>query len=387
VKPITRWHAAIATSGVLFFALACADGATEPNALSPADPTSSVQVASVQGQTPRGFLTASARIAELVPEFAGAYRDAEGKLVVSVTTPIARHRAEAAAAALAAEAGRTEIFAHRLARYTYRDLDRWARTALLSAAQLGATSIAVDEIANAVRLGVGSAAQLQTARSAAVARGIPEDAIVTFIQHPVSNVSSLHSRVRPYRAGYRIVVFYNQPGYGNQEKPCTLGPVVTYQDTLYFLVNSHCTETGTYGQYASGAHVHQPSRNPINASYSRIGVEALDIAWAPISGCPTHGICRYSDAALIRAQSLAEIATIGRTVQRTLLPADSGSLTIDAATPKFALTAVLSSLFVGDTLEKVGMRTGWTAGVVQNTCKNMNLPGTNVWNLCNLEPV
>lgn len=218
-------------------------------------------------------------------------------------------------------------------------------------------------------------------RAAAVGLGIPADAFAVEVAAPAVDLANLHSKQRPLRAGFRTTGFFTQDGV-EREKACTQGPNVTYDNAKHYVVNAHCTEHDTKNGYI-GAAFYQP----VVGRYNHAGDEVIDVAYNWFTGCPTGSLCRYSDAALVRVPGALfpwEIAAIGKPQVRVLLPGDSGSMDILDADPKFTLTGVLSALFVGDTLEKVGSKTGWTAGVVESTCVDQATSGSPYVQLCNI---
>jgi hypothetical protein len=105
-------------------------------------------------------------------------------------------------------------------------------------------------------------------------------------------------------------------------------------------------------------------------------------------GCNSGYPCRYSDAALVRIASgvQSDLGGIARTTGGpVLLPTVYGSVTIDATNPRIAISGVVSSLFVGDSLHKVGRTTGWTYGYLESTCRDVTLlngDGTRFTTLC-----
>jgi hypothetical protein len=139
------------------------------------------------------------------------------------------------------------------------------------------------------------------------------------------------------------------------------------------VVNSHCTQHGTLGGLV-GAAFHQPviaSGGTSNAN--RFGTEIQDPAYTSgMWGCPAGKTCRYSDAALVEITNgnfAWDHGGIARTVGGPqALPTIYASLSIDQANPRIALAGTITDLFPGDVVQKIGRTTGWTSGVVTNTC-------------------
>lgn len=82
-------------------------------------------------------------------------------------------------------------------------------------------------------------------------------------------------------------------------------------------------------------------------------------------------MCRTSDAALIEITISAsnwDFGYLARPINRAVGVASAGSITIDGSNPKLSLIGTSNLYFVGDTLEKIGQQTGWTAGEVTQSC-------------------
>jgi len=64
------------------------------------------------------------------------------------------------------------------------------------------------------------------------------------------------------------------------------------------------------------------------------------------------------------------------------LPTIYGTLTIDGTNPRIGLIDTSPFYFVGDTADKVGRTTGWTAGEITSTYTTISLPtGTLLHNM------
>jgi hypothetical protein len=64
-----------------------------------------------------------------------------------------------------------------------------------------------------------------------------------------------------------------------------------------------------------------------------------------------------------------------RTQSPAYLPTIYGTLNVDLQNWTFEMTGILSDLFIGDVVNKVGRTTGWTVGTVQSTCQNIFFGG------------
>jgi hypothetical protein len=188
----------------------------------------------------------------------------------------------------------------------------------------------------------------------------------------MSPAVSLSDRIRPLTGGTRIFPAYEGQ---NINSFCTYNVNVLYGGVRHMVVNSHCTQPGLGGYV--GAHIHQHELGPWwDRDAHKIGVEEQDPAFTTDKwGCPSGYLCRYSDAALVRITTGDNWnhGGIARPIERVTLPTISGSKTIDSGSPSFQLAGVLSELLVGDVVEKVGARTGWTGGVVESTCRTVTM--------------
>jgi len=329
--------------------------------------------------------SASARLASKVPGFGGAFVDHRRKVLVVYLVP--GTDVSAAGSVIRADLiahGRAELGVDILpGRFAFADLVKW-RNALVLGYKQGVLLGEIDERSQQVRIGVvgESARVLVSARAQQLA--IPEGAVNVHVTKIPEPYATLRSAIRPMPAGMQIVGSFEQDG-AHYELTCTYGPNVTYDGSAHMVVNSHCTQVGTLGGLI-GALMYQPG----DREFDRYGTEVQDPARSStLYGCPSGELCRYSDAALVRANASCylcdprtDLGAIARTVQRVTLPTVYGLLDIDDANPRINLTGILSSLYVGDTLDKVGRTTGWSAGEVTSTSSTISLAdGTRLDNV------
>lgn len=312
--------------------------------------------------------TASGRISQTLPGFGGAYIQ-EGTLHVYLKSLSDSIIARKVVMAELARGGRSEI-PIRFVRgaFSFAEFERWRALSEIFEDE-SVIGFDIDERENRMRVFVRHALQKAALEAKARDHHVPASALVVELRPNIEGLAYLTDRYRPARAGFLVRVFYKQDGE-NQTEPCTYGPNVTYNNAKHMVVNSHCTQRGSLGGLIN-AQVYQPTVSSSN----KIGAEVADPHYTTSTyGCPSGKSCRYSDAALVKFSSEVidrDIGGIARTTHRALLPSIAGSTEIDGANPRFALRGELSTVFVGDTLEKVGQRTGWTAGVVQSTCRNI----------------
>lgn len=182
------------------------------------------------------------------------------------------------------------------------------------------------------------------------------------IAEPIHFASdNLRSAHRPTKGGLQI----HWDSY-----VCTLGFNVDHAGGRSFITNSHCSgRQGTTGTTA----YYQPSSS---AEPSPIAIEADDPGYFKGGQCSNGKVCRYSDAARALYQSgIASNAEIARTTG-----VNNGELSV-AGVFEVSGQDNSSTTFSG-TVNKVGRTTGWTAGVVTNSCVTVNVSGSNIQLLC-----
>lgn len=321
----------------------------------------------------RPYITPSQRIAAKLPQFGGAYRNAEGRLTVTLTDMAARPEAEQAVASVLRQIGRAEMEVDYMpAARSFRALDQWVE-AIAAAGVPGATGFGIDERSNKLRIDAISDGAVPGLRALLDRLGIPQDAVALEVTGPISYAASLQNRHRPVLGGIQTRTNTDDP---NERPDCTYGPNALYGSERNMITNSHCTwGTNQTGGWI-GAELFQhdvPTWEGDRDKY-QYGIEVQDPAHSSlIYGCPAGYLCRYSDAARVSLDAWStltewDLGGIARTTSRAVLPTISGSLTIDSNNPTFQILGVASDIFVGDFAEKVGRTTGWTGGDVTSTC-------------------
>jgi hypothetical protein len=250
-------------------------------------------------------------------------------------------------------------------RFAYNDLDRWFRDVSYEAFDQGkVVFVDLDEAGNRVLVGVERGSSHANIRALSRRLGVPEEALAVQDADPISRVATLQDQVRPVVAGLQI----NFPGF-----LCSIGFNAVSAGQNSFVTASHCTTTqgGVEGTPYSQSLASQPN--------SFIGTEVADPDYVRAKGrnspCPKGHRCRQSDAA--RAAYAAGVPFVLGGIAQTSGP-NNGSLII---TGSFTITAEGGEL-VGDVANKVGRTTGWTAGVITNTCVNTGVSGSNIVQLC-----
>ncbi len=196
-----------------------------------------------------------------------------------------------------------------------------------------------------------------------------------------SHSRTLYDPLPPAVGGTRIILPTN--GF------CTLGFGVRLVDEIGVVTNSHCTAI---------LNALDGSELLYTVDRELLAVETID----PTQALDTEGIrrcmekiidftgCRYSDAAYAVGRDIPiSVGLIARpkalyTEQRIPNSEDAARriTEIDEDNPYFKIVG-LSSVLVGETVNKVGTRTGWTEGTVTGTCIDENtLFGADI-RLCN----
>jgi len=303
-------------------------------------------------------------LARTVPGFGGLFID-NGVPTVYLTDVTKRGAAERALGAFAQSRGFAPGDIRVLqGRYAYGDLDRWSRAVTFEAFdQGGVVFVDLDEAANRVLVGVERGASHANVRSLAARLGVPDEAVVVRETDPIVYATTLQDQVRPVVAGVQI-------HFGNFL--CSIGFNAVSGGQNSFVTASHCTNTqgGVEGTQYFQSLSSQPN--------SFIGTEVADPAYVrggKGSACPKSRRCRFSDAS--RAAYAAGVSFTLGGIAQTSGP-NNGSLTI---TGSFSVTSEGNAV-VGDVVNKVGRTTGWTQGVVTNTCVNTGVSGSNIVQLC-----
>jgi len=303
-------------------------------------------------------------LARTVPGFGGLFID-NGVPTVYLTDVTKRGAAERALGAFAQSRGFAPGDIRVLqGRYAYGDLDRWSRAVTFEAFdQGGVVFVDLDEAANRVLVGVERGASHANVRSLAARLGVPAEAVVVRETDPIVYATTLQDQVRPVVAGVQI-------HFGNFL--CSIGFNAVSGGQNSFVTASHCTNTqgGVEGTQYFQSLSSQPN--------SFIGTEVADpvyVRGGKGSACPKSRRCRFSDAS--RAAYAAGVPFTLGGIAQTSGP-NNGSLTI---TGSFSVTSEGNAV-VGDVVNKVGRTTGWTQGVVTNTCVNTGVSGSNIVQLC-----
>jgi hypothetical protein len=352
-------------SGVALILAACQDNS------SPTAPD--LQPATGQVQTAQGTeLPSAAEFARQVPGFGGFFLDRNGAPTVYLTRGSSRAPAERLLTGYLRGHGLTAA-AVRVAeaRYHWQQLERWQAAATLEAFTVaGAVFVDNDETSNRVRIGVENLGVTGQVRAAIARAHVPDEAVVIERVEPIVQVSTLQNVIdRPVRAGVQI----NFPGF-----LCSVGFNATSGGVRSFVTASHCTKT-------QGGVESTPYWQPLQTTApTKIATEVADPVYVKGgAGCPTNKLCRFSDAS--RAAYVNGANQALGVIAKTSGP-NNGSLNI--TTTSFSITSndctgtLGGCLAVGSKVNKVGRTTGWTSGVITNTCVNTSVSGSRIVQRC-----
>lgn len=317
---------------------------------------------------------------------AGFYMDSGGAFVVLVRDEADDARAQTAFYSLL-NAGtvrarrRTPSVRVRRARFTFGQLAVWRD--LLSDPLLdsrGVLSLDLDEVRNTVTVGVRAGDSLQTqsaVRALASSLGV-DSAALAFRTHEPLQLSSgpaassaalvpafLTQQFDTLVGGIRIIT--SQAWNGTVNAGCTLGPIVDRNGVRGFITPTHCTRV--WGGGPDGTVMSQLAGR-------QIGVETVDPNKSSCGSVFTTNWCRNSDAAYFATSSgiQSHRGLIARTknANNGYYNGGNGSSEIDPARPYFIVNGTAGA-YVGQRVEKMGASSGWTWGVVNETCVDHKL--------------
>lgn len=328
------------------------------------------------GPQGRGPERLSERLARVVPQFGGAYVASDGTLVVYLTDS----RADAAIrAALNDELRRIDRPAQSIrtvrGEYAFKDLDRWVGQVTPHLAGLDLVFTEVDERSNRIRIGIAHESGRAAMERALAQAGVPRAAALIEVAPRPQLFTSLRGRISPLTAGSQITFWTST----DARSECTYGPNVVWQGARHMLVNSHCTPP--QGGPTVGTSIWQPKVPTWEYQRGKyqVGEEIQDPDWrTDVYGCAPGNVCRYSDAALIAfryADRDWDLGGVMRTRSPATLPTIYGTLEIDVQNWSFEMTGIVSDLFTGDVINKVGRTTGWTIGTLESSCRNIFFGG------------
>lgn len=376
-------RAATIVLAILLSTAACRDeSGPAPTAVASAAPAAPMALAAVSEEE----MPTQMQVAQAVPGFGGYFIDANGAPTVYLTDPSrSAEAAQALSGFLRSFGWSASDLRVRQARYDWLQLDAWYRAARPRALSVtGAVLGDIDESRNQITFAGLDAGALSAIASAVAGAGVPAEAVRLRLSAPVLQAATLRDQMRPAIGGLQIQFFVSpaSPVLYN----CTLGfNVVDGADTS-FVTNSHCSnvqggvDTPTdYYQATRGGVVPNPN------NYIAREVEDPEYALGGLSGpCPIGRKCRISDASRAKyAPGQAwVIGRIARPENENATGTLDDTIRVNAANPTFTITAEQGRSVVGQKLSHVGRTTGWTSGLVTETCVDINVTGSEITQLC-----
>jgi transposase-like protein len=315
-----------------------------------------------------------AEVAAAVPGFGGLFLDESGVLNVYLLDPAQEGATTGATAAIAAVFGpdrfpQVEVRAVQGA-YGFSQLYEWRKALRRDVLGLpGVTTLDIDDLTNRLRIGV-EAAEVEARVEEELARlGIPREAVDIAVESPAELAVTLQQYFRPVRGAFQIR--WQTGGVAN----CTLGfNAKDSGNRSDFVTASHCSSVRSH---LDNDLYFQPF---VDAQYNNlIGSELSDPPFWTGAPCPGGRQCRWSDSLLAMKSPVVSLDQGG--IARTT-GANNGSILVDAANPRFRVTAENARPAAGEILNKVGKTTGWTQGAVDGVCVDVAVVGTNITLLC-----
>lgn len=311
-----------------------------------------------------------AELGEKIPGFAGFYFDESGATVIRLVDLGQKELTKRILAPILSSRGKSlTVMKFVKADYSFTQLTAWREHFPEILPIEGVTSTSIDKRANRIRIGVANEIARQRVSAKLSALGIPLEAVELFQEAPATFYASLSDYTRPVPGSVQIEFSDGTNTYG-----CTLGfgAYTNGEADMKFLTNSHCTAVRGQVEYTN---YYQPTRT--TDSY-RIGVEVQDPAYLTGGVCPTGFSCRFSDAAVATFYGASgDLGKLARTTVRST--GDSASMTIDASKPRIQIISSFGHPYVGETLDKIGARTGWTTGIVTDDCADIPVDNIILW--------
>ncbi len=333
-----------------------------------------------------------ADVEKAAPGFGGYYADEKGLVHVWSTSPeqgakaVEVVREQFRSGRMMGSGGRVPPIVVDRGRFAFSQLSAWRDQVLRYALEdKGAPVRAIDADEAANRVHVWVEGDTASARKSITSLGVDADAIVIQRFEPMIEASGTRRAATTKKAmvpGNIVSVASPLVGgvginwtYSGLSAPCTLGFLARLSGTTRFVTASHCTGNKYSGP--DGTTINQPE-----AGSPLIGTELFDPGPTP---CTAYYVswfnCRSSDASLFSLAFgvSAEVGLLARTQVRNAGGVSGGTTTLDwdQFNPYWVIDAVdQNNLYVGIPIDKLGRKTGWTWGNLNNTCFDY-IPGSN----------
>ena len=245
--------------------------------------------------------------------------------------------------------------------YSFSQLAGWGRSLPKAFTVPGVVSIDIDEVRNRLAIGITSLESRAAAQAVLLGAGIPS-AVLRFDVRPANHLTqSLGGDVRNIVGGVHL-------DFAAGGAWCTLGLNVSYGGAASFMTNGHCSSS--WGSSNDGTPFYQAFHTVSADSVGAEGTESALFGSGRDSRCPSSAsICKYSDVDFVSYRSgMITSQSMGYFGRPTTRSRFDSNLVINSATPTIPITSKVLFPFAGDTVDKVGARTGWTYGPVTSTC-------------------
>ncbi len=319
---------------------------------------------------PTNLDTLFTQVANQVPGFGGFFLDGHGELNVYLTDGPAQKAAAISAIAAVFSPHRPKIAQQAQqnikvlqGQYDFAQLREWkikARSLFSTFPEI--TALDADEQQNRVVIGVETFDVVASIEPELDKLNVPRQAVEFERIEPVRRTSheTLLDRVRPLNAGLLVSYNFN----GGFTGLCTMGFLAERNGEDGFVVNSHCTDD--QGGVEDTIYYQKQDGDPND----RVGIEVADPLYFTGGNCPSGKKCRYSDSAFVDID--ADVSYDMDFIAKTT---GNGSRTITHDEP-FRISAQVGFPVGGETLHKIGYKTGWTNGEVSRTCTDFPANGT-----------
>lgn len=331
--------------------------------------------------------TPSDVLATVIPRFAGRYVESGVVKVLIAGEPLSQLEGESARSAVRlvldsiGQVGRKFEFAS--GKYDFIQFRIWEKRLSKLNRDVGMISMGLQQKNQRLWIQVTSEDGKRKLLNSLESLHIPQEAVNVEVREQLIPYQTTISKIRPIRAGSQLTIRYG-PSSGSTNV-CTSGFNVMHSVQVYVLTVAHCVVGSPYpfGGYAADQRYNQPVEAPFNANrFARVTHNPASSSSLP--GCWPGDVCRYSDAAAaIITSPIGDFDLFGmiRTTNRELVPGVAGSLNINTSSPRIPVvgTFVYSE---GDTIDKIGKSTGWTAGEVIAECVYAYIAKDNGGRLC-----
>jgi hypothetical protein len=307
-----------------------------------------------------------AAIAEREPAFGGMYND-NGVLtvvLVDTTRPLETVRSAITGVLGAARLNSMPIRARR-GEYSFTQLYAWGKNLPPLFSIDGVISTDLDEAKNRITVGVRDGAVEASVRAVLTKAGVPSGAVDVFVRAPLRTMSSLSDRIRNTMGGLHL-------DWGTGGNWCTLGFNGSYGSQAVLATNGHCSYD--WGTSADGTPYYQKDHS---TSGDHVGIEGTESALFSSSTdarCSyNYDNCKWSDLTLaVYDSAVAQYGVVGYIGRPSTRSRFDSSLVLSDS---WWLPVTDKALWPaqGDTVDKVGARTGWTHGPVTTTCENVSV--------------